>query len=173
MVPASASYFLPQCKSMIFFEEENKSWILTSYFLPQSISVTFFCEEESKSWILISYFIPHSILLFGSGFCFLFHSSEEENKSLLLLISFPGLYLRYWSEGGDESPDIKKHQKMLQLQGASPLTPSPPWCCYIIHWKDESLEIAHMTSRNSENASASGGNPPNPLPFLMLLYYTL
>ena len=121
MVPASASYFLPQCKSMIFFEEENKSWILTSYFLPQSISVTFFCEEESKSWILISYFIPHSILLFGSGFCFLFHSSEEENESLLLLISFPGLYLRYWSEEGDESP-----------------------------------EIAHLTLRNSENASASG-----------------
>ena len=138
MVPASASYFLPQCKSMIFFEEENKSWILTSYFLPQSISVTFFCEEESKSWILISYFIPHSILLFGSGFCFLFHSSEEENKSLLLLISFPGLYLRYWSEEGDESP-----------------------------------EIAHLTSRNSENASASGGKPPDPLPSFILLYYTL
>ena len=28
--------------------------------------------------------------------------------------------------------------------------------------KDESLEIAHLTSRNSENASASGGKPPDP-----------
>ena len=55
---------------------------------------------------------------------------------------------------------------MLQLQGASPLTPSPPWCCYITHWKDESLEIAHLTSRNSENASASGGKPSDPHPLL-------
>ena len=55
-------------------------------------------------------------------------------------------------------------QKMLQLQGASPLTPSSPWCCYITHWKDGSLEIAHLTTRNSENASASGGKPLTPSP---------
>jgi len=28
------------------------------------------------------------------------------------------------------------------------------------------LEIAHLTSRNSENASASGGKPPDPPPLL-------
>ena len=32
--------------------------------------------------------------------------------------------------------------------------------------KDESLEIAHLTSRNSENASASGSKPPDPPPLL-------
>jgi hypothetical protein len=30
--------------------------------------------------------------------------------------------------------------------------------------KDESLEIAHLTSRLSENALASGGKPPDPHP---------
>ena len=32
--------------------------------------------------------------------------------------------------------------------------------------KDESPEIAHLTSRNSENVSASGGKPPDPPPLL-------
>ena len=51
---------------------------------------------------------------------------------------------------------------MLQLQGESPLTP-PLLHVIILHIvKDESLEIAHVTSRNSENASASGGMPPDP-----------
>ena len=31
----------------------------------------------------------------------------------------------------------------------------------------------HLTSRNSENASASGGKPPDPLPSFLLLYYTM
>ena len=53
---------------------------------------------------------------------------------------------------------------MLQLQGASPLTPSSPWCCYITHWNDGSLEIAHLTTRNSESASVSGGKPLTPSP---------
>jgi len=30
----------------------------------------------------------------------------------------------------------------------------------------KSLEMAHLTSRNSENASASGGKPPDPPPLL-------
>ena len=34
----------------------------------------------------------------------------------------------------------------------------------ITHWKDGSLEIAHLTTRNSENASASGGKPLTPSP---------
>ena len=38
-----------------------------------------------------------------------------------------------------------------------------PSQCVILHIaKDESLEIAHLISRNSEIASASGGKPPDP-----------
>ena len=55
---------------------------------------------------------------------------------------------------------------MLQLQGASPLTPSLLDVVILYIVKDESLEIAHLTSRNSENASASGGKPPDPHPLL-------
>ena len=62
---------------------------------------------------------------------------------------------------------------MLQLQGARPLTPSHLDVVILHIVKDESLEIAHLTSRNTENASASGGKPPDPLPSLVLLYYTL
>ena len=32
------------------------------------------------------------------------------------------------------------------------------------------LEIAHLTSRNSENASASGGKPPDPLLDVVILH---
>ena len=32
------------------------------------------------------------------------------------------------------------------------------------------LKLLILTSRNSENASASGGKPPDPLPSLVLLY---
>merc|ERR1739842_92139 len=42
--------------------------------------------------------------------------------------------------------------------------PSSPWCCYITHWNDGSLEIAHLTTRNSESASVSGGKPLTPSP---------
>ena len=56
---------------------------------------------------------------------------------------------------------------MLQLQGASPLTPHPLLGVVILDiGRMKSLEIAHRTSRNSENASASGGKPPDPLPLL-------
>ena len=48
---------------------------------------------------------------------------------------------------------------MLQLQGASPLTPSLLDVVILHIVKDESLEIAHLTSRNTENASASGLAP--------------
>ena len=50
---------------------------------------------------------------------------------------------------------------MLQLQGQSP--GPPPLIDVILHIvKDESLEIAHLTSRNSENALASGSKDPDP-----------
>ena len=52
---------------------------------------------------------------------------------------------------------------MLQPQGASPLT---PLLCRFLKSKAEGLEITPFEDLNLENASASGGRPPDPLDLL-------
>ena len=55
---------------VISFKEGNKSWLVPAYFLPQTISFIFF-EEENKEFILVgsylywlvpTYILPQSIL---------------------------------------------------------------------------------------------------------------
>ena len=57
-----------------------------------------------------------------------------------------------------------KLRKCFSFRGQAPWSPSSPWCCYITHWNDGSLEIGHLTTRNSESASVSGGKTLTPSP---------
>ena len=61
---------------------------------------------------------------------------------------------------------------MIQLQRESPLTP-PLLDVVILHIvKDESLEIAHLTSRKLRKCFSFRGKPPDPPPLLgvVILY---